>query len=443
MRIWLVTIGEPLPTDGAGTRLLRTGILASRLAARGHDVFWWTSAFDHNRKTRRVHADSTVQLGPNVTARLLSSPIGYKRNISVARLANHYHLALKFRRQAEGEAVPDIILSSLPTAELSLEAVRYGRRRGIPVVLDARDMWPDLLIEAIPRALRWMARPVIAHLQQVIGEACRGATAILGITPAFVQWGLGYAGRLPSAQDIAFPLSNDTAAQPSLLAEAARFWLDRGIGLSSAEFNVCFFGNIGSAEKYEWQYVIDAAAEFERSRLPIRFVLCGDGDGLADLERAAGGCGNIVFGGWIDAPRITALMHLSQAGLLPYRNRRDFVASYPNKAIEYLSAGLPVVSSLDGEIGKLLCQHRAGIVYRSASDLVQEIRRIYEDRATLRRLSDNARALYAQEFAADKVYGAFAAHLEALAKTGMTPSGKHSGGGSPTASSTAIERVPE
>src|SRR5439155_3622177 len=98
------------------------------------------------------------------------------------------------------------------------------------------------------------------------------------------------------------------------------------------------------------------------------------------------------------------------------RNRRDFAASYPNKAIEYLSAGLPVVSSLDGEIGQLLREHRAGIVYDSGSDLVQKIRALYEDRLALHRLSDNARALYAQEFDADKVYGAFAAHLEAICK---------------------------
>src|SRR2546425_9945755 len=108
MRIWLVTIGEPLPTDGAGTRLLRTGILASRLTARGHEVVWWTSAFDHNRKAHRVHADTTVQLEPKLTVKLLSSPIGYRRNISLARLANHYHLARKFRRQAARETAPDI-----------------------------------------------------------------------------------------------------------------------------------------------------------------------------------------------------------------------------------------------------------------------------------------------------------------------------------------------
>ena len=38
MRVWLVTIGEPLPIDGTNERLCRTGILANMLVKRGHKV---------------------------------------------------------------------------------------------------------------------------------------------------------------------------------------------------------------------------------------------------------------------------------------------------------------------------------------------------------------------------------------------------------------------
>ncbi|GAI08595.1 unnamed protein product, partial [marine sediment metagenome] len=50
MRIWLITIGEPLPSDNNNDRLYRTGILAKLLIQRGHEVVWWTSTFDHVRK---------------------------------------------------------------------------------------------------------------------------------------------------------------------------------------------------------------------------------------------------------------------------------------------------------------------------------------------------------------------------------------------------------
>src|SRR5215470_8360347 len=113
MRIWLLTIGEPLPTDGCAERLLRTGILAEILASRGHKVVWWTSTFDHARKRQRFDNDTTISLAANHTLRLLHGP-SYARNVSVKRWFNHRRLARKFSRQAAAEQnQPDLILCSL------------------------------------------------------------------------------------------------------------------------------------------------------------------------------------------------------------------------------------------------------------------------------------------------------------------------------------------
>ena len=38
MRIWLATVGEPLPVDAGRQRLLRTGQFAQWLAAHGHEI---------------------------------------------------------------------------------------------------------------------------------------------------------------------------------------------------------------------------------------------------------------------------------------------------------------------------------------------------------------------------------------------------------------------
>jgi len=50
MRIWLVTIGEPLPIDGSNERLYRMGIIANLLVKKGHKIIWWSSTFNHVRK---------------------------------------------------------------------------------------------------------------------------------------------------------------------------------------------------------------------------------------------------------------------------------------------------------------------------------------------------------------------------------------------------------
>ena len=53
------------------------------------------------------------------------------------------------------------------------------------------------------------------------------------------------------------------------------------------------------------------------------------------------------FPGWVDAAKIFVLMRRSAVGLDPLPDRYDFLATINNKAIEYMSAGLPVISSPD------------------------------------------------------------------------------------------------
>src|SRR5262249_61124298 len=71
MKIWLITVGEPLPIESGQPRLLRTGILADLLARRGHQVTWWTSAFDHFRKRFHSPGNRAIEVRTGLSLRLL------------------------------------------------------------------------------------------------------------------------------------------------------------------------------------------------------------------------------------------------------------------------------------------------------------------------------------------------------------------------------------
>src|SRR5688572_25660999 len=113
MRVWLVTIGEPLPFDSGNERLLRAGILADMLAKRGDTVVWWNSTFNHSLKKLRTNKDAVVQVAPNYEVRLLHGG-GYDRNISLSRIRDHRRIAKRFMQLAPREPRPDVILCSYP-----------------------------------------------------------------------------------------------------------------------------------------------------------------------------------------------------------------------------------------------------------------------------------------------------------------------------------------
>lgn len=410
MKIWLVTLGEPLPTDPGTPRLLRAGLLANLLAQAGHQVTWWTSVFDHFGKRHRPVEEGRSRVQPGLDLYFLRAP-GYRRNLSLARIRDHRLLARRFVVLAPKESPPDVVLASFPSIELALEAARYGAKRGIPVVLDVRDLWPDIFLDHLPRLIRPLARPLLSPLFQDTREAFRLARAVTGITPLFVAWGLRAAGREAGSWDRDFPLAYPaTPLAPDVVAEA-RAWWEREHGLTANnELTAVFFGSFG--RQVDLDGVIDAARELSGSG--IRFVLCGDGEALARCRRRAADLDHVIFPGWVDAPRIQALMQWANVGLAPYFSRPDFLMSYPNKVLEYLAFGLPVLSAMDGLVGGLLRENDCGEVYTSPADLAGRLLALRDDPGRRTAMSIRARGLFQQRFDAARVYADMGRYLESL-----------------------------
>lgn len=405
-------MGEPLPTDGSGERLLRTGILANLLSTKGHQVVWWSSTFDHVRKRQRFDKDTFVDINDRFRIVLLHSMI-YKKNISIARIVNHYGISRKFFRLAESEPRPDIILCSLPTLELSLAATDYGKKRDIPVILDIRDLWPDIFLELAPVWGQRFARLLLSPMFKTVRAACAGAAAITGITASFVDWGLNYAERKRSSLDRDFPMGyTETVPDKESIEAAENFWKRHGISKDSNEFIVCFFGNMG--RQFELEIVIKAAGKLKEKKPLVRFILCGSGDNLDHYKNLSKDYKNVIFPGWVGAADIWTLMRMSSVGLSPYVSSKSFTMSLPNKPVEYLSAGLPVVSSLGGVLKNLLSAYDCGVTYENGNPdgLVSVLIDLYNHPDRLERMSENALALYKGKFVAEKVYNSVIGYLE-------------------------------
>lgn len=414
MNIWLITVGEPLPTDGTNNRLLRTGILANLLVSKGHKVVWWTSTFDHKNKKERFNKDTTVDINDRYRIKLLHS-VSYSNNISIRRVINHWWIAQKFNRLAESEPKPDIILCSLPTLELSLNAAEYGKKRGVPVVLDVRDLWPDIFLELVPVWGQWFLKLLLFPMFKTVNTACNRATAITGITQTFVDWGVNYANRISSNSDTDFPLGyNSETPSTESITEAERFWAKYGIKKDNDEFIACFFGTIG--RQFELETVIEAARQIKTVNRSFRFVLCGTGDNFTYYKNLAKDCESIVFPGWVGEAEIWTLMRMSAVGLAPYRNIKNFTMNLPNKPIEYLSAGLPIVSGLSGVLKDLLSTYDCGVTYDSSNvnDLVSVLINLDDHRDRLKVMSKNASTLFKEKYVAENVYKDMINYLESI-----------------------------
>lgn len=409
MRVWLIQVGEPLPINDH-PRLLRTGFTAKLLAKKGHEVVWWASAFDHFKR-KIVSTEKQIALQENLKIKLLPS-IGYNKRISFRRLLDHYLLARAFAKQISSEPPPDIILASMPSIELCYEAAKYAQKLNIPIVLDLRDMWPDIFVDRAPSFLKPFVKLASYPLASKLRYACYHATALFGITDKFVAWGASYAGRERGALDKTFHLAYSETKPPiNSLKEAEQFWKKYGLNDKSEYFVLSFVGT--------FRPQVDLAPIIQAAKLlrgKFKIVLGGQGDGLEYYKKLANNHPGIIFPGWLNATQIWALLRLSSVGFAPYCNTMDFMASIPNKPIEYFSAGLPIVSSLKGELEKLLSCYSCGITYdrENVQALAQILQNLMEKREQLNIMSNNAYDLYKKKFVAENVYAEMINCLEEM-----------------------------
>lgn len=403
MKIWLVKAGEALPSDKPKDRLKRMGLLAEELERRGHYVTWFNSSFNHSRKVQRCEDDKTIDISENYQMRLIWSN-SYK-NVSLARIKHHVQTGKKFKELAFTMDKPDIILCSMPTIELAEAAVEYGEAMDVPVLIDIRDLWPDIFAEILPSFAGPLVKPYILHSRKRLRNLLARADGILGLTDEFLEWGLDYAGRPAGDKDRVFNMAykSEVTQFENLYGE----WPS----IDEEDFVVSFFGHLG--RQFNLEPVIEAAKILEDEK-DIKFVICGNGESLPGLEASTEQMDNISFPGWVNQREIQALLQISSIGLAPYKRSMNFTMNVPNKFGEYLSAGLPILLGLGGAMHRLVDDNNCGFKYDNGEELARDILKLKEDKALREKMSKNAKELYERGFNSDIVYANMVEFLEDL-----------------------------
>lgn len=417
MKIWLVTIGEPIFHPNNKLRLHRTGILAKYIAENTtNEVVWWTSTFSHFTKEHLYDTDTEVQVLPALKMIAIKGK-GYKRNISIDRIIDHAQIAKKFTELIKNQDKPDIIIAAFPTMGLCKASLEFGKENNIPVIIDYRDMWPEVYVDVIPGKLQFVGKIILKPLFKNVADLFSKAYGMIGITQDFLNLALNKIPRVQKSADGVFPLGYLlNQYDPADMQKAGLYW-DSVLDLHSSRLRICFFGAIGYQSN--WNTISEAAARIKEIGMNAELVICGSGDKLEDLKAAASGNDHIIFPGFVSAAQIRSLMENSHIGLCAYFPKESYMNSVPGKAIEYMSAGLPILSTLEGgTLGNLIDEHQIGFHYKhdSVESFLDALNRILANREALKNTSDQIKKIYNKNFDAGHVYKNYSDHLESIVK---------------------------
>jgi glycosyltransferase involved in cell wall biosynthesis len=414
MRIFLVSIGEPLPTDQGSAKLFRTGVLFEYLIKLNHEVTWWTSTFNHSIKKQRSTGDKVEHFGKNGKIIQLHGP-SYNKNVTIWRFLNHTVLGFKLNRLLKKEKKPDVFVISYPAIELAFCASFFARRNSIPYIVDVRDLWPDIIHSHFKNPLlRRLVYMGLYHLKMMAHYIFGNADSITGVTDKIVNWAQGFAPGRKCENDKSFPLTSKIRIkEEKALDEAYLYW--RSIVPNEDAFIICFFGII-SDRKFDIDSIIKASHLLKEGDYSVKFILCGLGDDYSKYQNLDDS--DIILTGWIDAPKILSLLKRSKVGVAPYRSSEDFKISVPIKIFEYMSEGLPIVSCLQGVVQDLINDNKIGLTYneRDPHSLFDALVTLIENEDIRKDCSQRAKVLYQTNYDETAIFNGMVANINAIGK---------------------------
>ena len=268
----------------------------------------------------------------------------------------------------------DLVVASSTPLTVALPALLARA----PFLFEIRDPWPEL-----PAALGLRARPVLAGLDRLADAACRRAAVTVALSE-----GMAEIARRRGARAVEVI---GQGCDLDLFGPQVPPW--RPAEAAPQELIATYAGAHGVANGLD--ALLDAAALLHaRGERRIRLVLAGEGPERPRLMARA--TPNVTFLPALPKRELAGLLAGSQAGLLclaPVPAFAEWTA--PNKLMDLLAAGLPVLSNVPGAAARLLAEGPCGetLPAGDADALAGALARLAGQPARRRAMGQAARAL--------------------------------------------------
>lgn len=355
------------------------GGLARELVARGHEVRVLTT-FPHYETGRvaggfkqKLHH---VERSGNLTVRRVPLFASHSTN-AVARIANYVSVAASMRfarRFVKGADVAYVYATPMTVAD---PARAWARSLKIPFVLHVQDLWPESVTGSgfLPS---WAERAVRIPLDWWLRRVYRRAAATVAIAPSMREM-LIERGVPANRAETVFNWSDD-ADGAEISVEAAA---------SETGLNLVYAGNLGRMQDLET--IVRALAKVQD--LPhVTFRVAGSGVLENDLRRMVDSLGvrGVEFLGRVSSSEVARIYAQSDFQFVTLKNLAIFDGTIPSKFQAGIANGLPAISTVRGDLRRLIEQNELGLTAEAenADSLEEAIRKAYEtspeDRAAYR-----------------------------------------------------------
>jgi glycosyltransferase involved in cell wall biosynthesis len=265
---------------------------------------------------------------------------------------------------------PDVVVSTSPQFFCGLAGFFVARAKGVPWVLEIRDIWPD----SITAVGAFHNRLAIRLLEALETWAYRRADLVVPVTRSAARHIEGRGVPRARIRVVMNGVDLTKFREPQRDQTLAR---DLGL---EGKFVAGYVGTHGMAHPLET--VLEAAGRLRHDQR-IAFLLVGDGAARPSLlrERDRLGLKNVVMLEQQPRQRVPALWALCDVALVLLRRSPALVTALPSKMLEAMAMGRPIIVGAEGEAHELAEAAGAGLLVapEDPQGLAEAIRRLVDD----------------------------------------------------------------
>ena len=373
------------PEMSGSTRSFEVG---RRLVAAGHQVDIITS---WQEPTARKGWFTTDESGMRVhwLAVRYSNHMNY-----LARIVAFFRFAIRAAGRAR-RVRGDVVFATSTPLTIAIPAVYAARRRGIPMVFEVRDLWPEL-----PIAIGALKNPVLRRAARVLERfSYSNSAAVIALSPGMAE-GIVRTG-YPRERVVIVPNASDLELFQRDTSHGRAF--RRRIGIDDGRILVGYLGTLGRINGVSYLVQVAAALKGDPRFL---FLTVGDGqerEQVAALARSEGVLDrNFLMLSKIAKAQVPALLSAVDVATSLFLPIPQMESNSANKFFDALAAGCCVAINYGGWHAQLLREAQAGIRLdsdprRAASDL----QALADEPGKIKSAGLNARRLAEERFSRD------------------------------------------
>lgn len=403
MNLWTISLFDPTPFDGVDLRYTQ---IAREAVRKNHKVTHFTSTFRHPKKKHRFDKDTVLEIEQGYSIVYLHSK-GYKKNISFERLFAHKDFANVLLENLKSREIPDAILISMPPLSSAELITNWASNNDIPVIVDIIDPWPDSFIKDVPASFRKPGKLLIFPFYGQLKNILSSCSALTSISNGYLNWALEHTDKEIKSKCF-YPALNLKEVQRKIKSAAEKYKREDDL------LRIIYAGSLGSS--YDISTILEAASVLNNKHPgKTEIIIAGTGPQSGIVEKKSKLLNNLNYVGWIEEDELMKQYYLSDLGLIQHIDNLTQTVTY--KLFSYLSAGLPILNSLQSEMVDIISTNKVGLnnMNGDVDKLVSNIEVFLNNREMLNEYKKNAITLTREKGDSCQVYSDLLKFIEETA----------------------------